>query len=82
MSKIIEKDQGTIDSLLHEGHQDNHPFLRVLYNTNGYNEYWNDLVTFIQNILVSFKLKRILCKKFSADFQEYFYDRSNDWFFI
>ena len=42
MKRVIEKDQEIISKLLLEGHQDNHPFLRILYNTNGYYEFWND----------------------------------------
>jgi len=68
MSKLIAKEQGIIDSLLPEGHKDNHPFLRVLYNTNGYYEYWNDWAKFIE-----IKYITMLCIKIISKNRNLFY---------
>lgn len=42
MNKLINKDQEVLDQLIPDGHKDNHPFLRILYNTKGYYEFWID----------------------------------------
>ena len=74
MSKLIEKDQGVIDSLLPEGHKDNHPFLRVLYNTNGYYEYWNDWAKIInlKYIFIFYFKPELFLRHLSFGYHEHF----------